>query len=129
MMRSMLTIIKLEVDMPRNVRTTLIAVAAVGAVMALVLGLHVGGSAVLRFGLYSQLIGAFIGGFLAIVSVNYPLRRGENMEPWLGRERLAWTLIGAGCVMWGIGECFWRYFLVQGMNPFPSQADIGYSSL
>ncbi len=115
--------------MPRNVRTTIIAVAAVGAVMALILGLHVGGSAVLRFGLYSQLIGAFIGGFLAIISVNYSLRRGENMEPWLGRERLAWTLVGAGCVMWGIGECFWRYFLAQNMNPFPSLADIGYSSL
>src|SRR5579884_2342558 len=31
--------------------------------------------------------------------------------------------------MWGIGECFWRYFLSQGLQPFPSLADIGYSSL
>ncbi len=115
--------------MQRNVRIVVILVGVVAAVMALILGLHVGGSEVLRFGLYSQLIGAFIGGFLAIISVNIPIRRGENAEPWLGRERLAWTLIGAGCVAWGIGECFWRYFLAQGLNPFPSQADIGYSSL
>ena len=31
--------------------------------------------------------------------------------------------------MWGIGECFWRYFLSIGQNPFPSVADFGYSSL
>jgi len=30
--------------------------------------------------------------------------------------------------MWGIGECFWRYFLALGQNPFPSIADLGYSS-
>ena len=115
--------------MPRNVRIVIFSVSVIAVVMALILGLHVGGSAVLRIGLYSQLIGAFIGGFLAIISVNFPIRRGENAEPWLRRERLAWTLIGIGCVMWGIGECFWRYFLAQGLNPFPSQADIGYSSL
>lgn len=115
--------------MPRNVRTVIIAVACIAAVMALILGLHVGGPTVLRFGLYSQLIGAFIGGFLTIFAANARVRRNEEMEPWLARERLTWTLIGVGCVMWGIGECFWRYFLSQGLNPFPSLADIGYSSL
>ncbi len=115
--------------MPRNVRVVVLVVASIAIAMTLILGLHVGGPTILRYGLYSQLIGAFIGGFLAIISVNYPARRDGNMQPWLGRERLAWTLIGAGCVMWGIGECFWRYFLARGVNPFPSQADIGYSSL
>ncbi|HEV2583117.1 MAG TPA: hypothetical protein VGT44_19810, partial [Ktedonobacteraceae bacterium] len=81
--------------MPGKVRITIGIVTAVAVVMALVLGLHVGGKAVLRIGLYSQLAGAFIGGFLAIISVNFPLRRGEQIEPWLRRERLAWTLIGA----------------------------------
>ena len=57
-----------------------------------------------------------------------PFHSGENAEPWLDRERFAWTLVGAGCIMWGIGECFWRYFLALGQNPFPSIADLGYSS-
>ncbi len=105
------------------------AMGVIAFFMILILGLHLFGPAVLKIGLYSQLFGALLGGIVAIVSVNIPIRRGEEVEPWLGRERLAWTLIGAGAIMWGIGECLWRYFLAQGMNPFPSQADIGYSSL
>lgn len=115
--------------MPRNVRIVIGLIAFITVIMALILGLHVGGNAVLRVGLYSQLFGAFVGGFLAIFAANWRIRRGEDMQPWLARERLAWTLIGVGCVMWGIGECFWRYYLAQGLNPFPSIADIGYSSL
>ena len=104
------------------------SVVGIGILMIFILGFHVGGDGVLRVGLYSQLIGAFIGGALAIISVNTPFHSGENAEPWLDRERFAWTLVGAGCIMWGIGECFWRYFLALGQNPFPSIADLGYSS-
>ncbi len=105
-------------------------VAGVAVVMALILALHLGGPAVLSIGRYSQLVGAFIGGSLAIISINMPIKRNENAEPWLGRERLAWTLIGAGCIAWGIGESFWRWYLAHGNpNPFPSAADFGYSSL
>jgi hypothetical protein len=113
----------------RNTYTLVGGMGFLAFVMWLVLGLHVGGNAIVQIGKYSQLLGAFIGGTLAIVAVNSSRRRGEQMEPWLGREQLAWTLIGAGCIMWGIGECFWRYFLSQGLQPFPSLADIGYSSL
>src|SRR5262249_32608871 len=35
---------------------------------------------------------------------------------------------GCGCMGWGIGECFWRYYVAQGQAPFPSLADFGYSS-
>ena len=116
--------------MRSTIRIVLYSVAGVAAVMALILGLHPGGDAVLSIGKYSQLAGAFIGGFLAIISVNMPMKRGEDTEPWLGRERLAWTLIGAGCIAWGIGESFWRWYLAHGNpNPFPSAADFGYSSL
>ncbi len=115
--------------MSRNIRSVIASVAVVAAIMALILGFHIGGQTALRVGLYSQLIGAFIGGCLTIVSANYPTRQRADTERWLGNERLAWTFIGAGCVMWGIGECFWRYFLAQGLNPFPSLADLGYSSL
>ena len=116
--------------MRSTMRIVLYSVVGIAVVMALILGLHLGGPSVLSIGKYSQLLGAFIGGFLAIISVNIPIKRGENAEPWLGRERLAWTLIGAGCVAWGIGECFWRWYLAHGVpNPFPSAADFGYSSL
>ena len=116
--------------MRSTVRLMLYSVAGVAVVMALIVGLHIGGRAVLNFGKYSQLVGAFIGGTLAIISVNMPMKRNENAEPWLGRERLAWTLIGAGCIAWGIGESFWRWYLAHGNpNPFPSAADFGYSSL
>lgn len=116
--------------MRSTIRSVLYSVAGVAVVMALILGLHLGGAAVLNIGKYSQLLGAFIGGFLAIISVNIPMKRGEDTEPWLGREQLAWTLVGVGCIAWGIGECFWRWYLAHGVpNPFPSLADIGYSSL
>ena len=113
----------------RNTRSVITSLAVVAAIMTLIVGFHVGGQTVLRIGLYSQLIGAFIGGCLTIASVNYPIGRRADAEPWLGNERLAWTFIGIGCIMWGIGECLWRYFLAQGLNPFPSLADIGYSAL
>ncbi len=116
--------------MRSTMRIVLYSVAGVAVVMALILALHLGGPAVLSIGKYSQLIGAFIGGSLAIISVNIPMKRDENVEPWLGRERLAWTLIGAGCIAWGIGESVWRWYLAHGNpNPFPSAADFGYSSL
>ena len=116
--------------MRSTMRIVLYSVAGVAAIMALILGIHPGGQAVLNIGKYSQLVGAFIGGSLAIISVNMPMKRSENVEPWLGRERLAWTLIGAGCIAWGIGESFWRWYLAHGNpNPFPSAADFGYSSL
>jgi diguanylate cyclase (GGDEF)-like protein/PAS domain S-box-containing protein len=45
-----------------------------------------------------------------------------------GRDRLSWTLIGAGILAWGFGQAAWTYMeLVLGMDrPFPSLADAGY---
>ena len=105
------------------------SIVGISILMVSIVAFHLGGTSVLKVGRYSQLLGAFIGGTLTLLAVNVPLRPEENMEPWLGRERLAWTLIGMGCILWGIGECFWRYFLFIGQkNPFPSLADLGYSS-
>lgn len=78
---------------------------------------------------FSQLAGAIVGGTITLIAVNKPVREDETVEPWLGRERAAWILIGYGCLMWGFGESFWRYFILTGQSPFPSVADIGYSSL
>ena len=69
------------------------------------------------------------GGIVAIVSVNIPIYFGEEAEPWLGNERLAWTLLGAGSIMWGIGECIYRYLLAHNLPNFPALSDVGYSSL
>jgi hypothetical protein len=86
---------------------------------------HVGGIA----WEFTQLAGAIIGGTIAVVSANIPLRNDEATEPLLRRERLAWTLVGVGLLMWGFGESFWRYYVLTNQSPFPSYADIGYSGL
>ena len=99
-----------------------------GFVMIGIVGLHLGGERVLKVGVYSQLLGAFIGGFLTLLSANTSWLSGEAAALWPKRERLGWTLIGCGCIMWGIGEGFWRYYFALGQNPFPSLADIGYAS-
>jgi hypothetical protein len=110
-------------------RGLIIAMAIIAAIMIMILGFHWFGPAVLKWGLYSQLFGAILGGIVAIVSVNIPIRFGEEAEPWLGNERLAWTLLGAGSIMWGIGECIYRYLLAHNLPNFPALSDVGYSSL
>jgi diguanylate cyclase (GGDEF)-like protein/PAS domain S-box-containing protein len=44
------------------------------------------------------------------------------------RTRIAWALIGASALSWGLGQTVWSYFeLVKGQQvPFPSFADLGY---
>ncbi len=114
--------------MPSHSRVVLGSVAGVGVLMILLLGFHLGGAGLLKVGIYSPLLGALIGGIMTLVYVNRPIRQEEDVEPWLERERLAWVLIGCGCIAWGIGESFWRYYESLGQNPFPSLADLGYSS-
>ncbi|MEO8955906.1 MAG: hypothetical protein ABI396_05580 [Ktedonobacteraceae bacterium] len=90
---------------------------------------HIGDSNfVLHVGEFSPLLGAAIGGFLALFSLFSSRRRMEATEPWLGNEQLAWILIGLGIIMWGLGESFWQYYTSIGQSPFPSLADIGYFS-
>jgi signal transduction histidine kinase len=45
-----------------------------------------------------------------------------------GRRRLAWLLIGASCLSWGLGEAVWGYYDLVLLDelPFPSMADVGY---
>ena len=105
------------------------SVAWIGILMLIIVVFHIGGSTIaLRVGQFSPLIGAFIGGFLALISAILPTQRREANEPWLRNERLAWALIGFGVILWGFGDCFWRYYMSIGQSPFPSMADIGYFS-
>ena len=98
-------------------------------IMIAILGFHLGGPAFLLLGLYLGTADALIGGIIVLVSVALPIRSEEDAEPWLSHERFAWILIGLGCLMWGIGDCIWHYYQALGQSPFPSLADIGYSSL
>jgi hypothetical protein len=115
--------------MNSSTRIVVRSAAWIGIIVLIIVAFHIGDSNfVLHVGQFSPLTGAFIGGFLALISVSFPMRRGEAAEPWIGTERFAWTLIGLGVIMWGIGDCFWRYCVSMGQSPFPSLADIGYFS-
>src|SRR6266567_2139660 len=114
-----------------NSSTRIVVRSAVwlGIIVLIIVAFHIGDSNfVLHVGHFSPLTGAFIGGFLALISVSFPIRRGESAEPWIGTERFGWTLIGLGVIMWGICDCIWRYYMSIGQSPFPSLADIGYFS-
>ncbi len=108
-------------------RTIIKAVGWICLGMVLVVVFRLGGTVALHVGQFSPLTGAFIGGLMVLFSVLSPIKRGENAEPWIGRERLSWILIGVGIIMWGLGETNWRYYISIGQQPFPSTADIGYS--
>ncbi|HEY0753405.1 MAG TPA: hypothetical protein VGD98_05535 [Ktedonobacteraceae bacterium] len=110
-------------------RCLIIIMIGIAILMIALLGLHLFGPTILHIGLYSQLFGALLGGLLAIISVNIPIRLGEEAEPWLGRERLAWTLVGAGAILWGLGECAYRYELANNLPNFPALSDWGYATL
>ncbi len=78
---------------------------------------------------FSQLLGAAVGGILTLYAALAPMKEDEQVEPWLGRERLGWLLVGCGLLMWAFGESIWRYYILTNQSPFPSYADIGYSSM
>ncbi|MBV9256622.1 MAG: hypothetical protein JO215_01245 [Ktedonobacteraceae bacterium] len=109
-------------------RVVLGLVIGIGTLMILILGFHVGGTELFAVGNFSPLVGALIGGALILICVNLPQHQTENGGSWLTQERLAWGLIGCGCIAWAIGESFWRYYRALGQNPFPSLADFGYAS-
>ncbi len=111
-----------------SVPTIIKAVMWVAAAMIIIVVFHLGGTIALRVGQFAPLTGAFIGGALTLGSVLYPRGRREKAEPWIKFEQVAWLLIGLGVVMWGFGESFWRYYISMGQTPFPSSADIGYST-
>ncbi len=109
-------------------RTAIRSVAWVAAGMIIIVVFHIGGTIAHVVGQFSPLTGAFIGGSLTLFCAAIPMSKREGTEPWTGFERLSWLLIGVGVLMWGIGETFWRYYISIGQTPFPSLADIGYSS-
>ena len=70
-----------------------------GFLMIGIVGLHLGGESVLKVGVYSQLLGAFIGGFLILL---LPTRLGcQERLPHSGRSANSWAgpslAVGASC--------------------------------
>jgi hypothetical protein len=118
--------------MRSHFRVVIGSVVAISILMVLVFLLegsfHLGGESLLQVARYCVLLGPLIASVLSLISVNIPLRQKENAEPWLRHERLAWILIGCGYIAWAIGEAFWRYYVAIGESPFPSLADIGFST-
>lgn len=60
------------------------------------------------------------------------LRRTRHLP---GERRIAWILLGWGCLAWGLGNAAWSYLelwsqrhlpLAERSIPFPSAADVGY---
>lgn len=115
--------------MRSHFRVVIGSVIGISIVMVLTLGLRLGGEGLVKIAGYFPILGALIGACLVLISVRLPIHQQENVEPWLKRERLAWTLIGCGIIPWGLSELLWDYYLAQGQNPFPSPADIGYSTV
>jgi hypothetical protein len=111
-----------------SIRTLIKAVAWVGAAMVIIVVFHLGGTIALHIGQFAPLTGAFIGGGLVLFSATYARPRNDITEPWIGLEQVSWILIGFGILLWGFGDSFWRYYVSQNQTPFPSLADIGYSS-
>src|ERR1019366_3103912 len=114
--------------MDSSIRTLIKAVAWIGAAMVVIVVFHLGGTIALHIGQFSPLTGAFIGGGLVLFSATYSRSRNDITEPWIGLEQVSWILIGFGIILWGCGDSFWRYYVSQNQTPFPSIADIGYSS-
>lgn len=85
------------------------------------LAFHWGGTAVTqRF----DNLGETLAAFVAAAACGIAAWRHQK------RTRIAWALIGASALSWGLGQTVWSYFvLVRGQQvPFPSPADLGYLS-
>jgi two-component system cell cycle response regulator len=104
--------------MPRAVRWTLIALAVWTVAYAVqgVLPSHP---------LNGSLLGKYASDAVQMAAALLCVLRG--LRPGSGRERRAWLLIGAGMVVWTLGDLYWSAVLTDLPNvPVPSPADIGY---
>src|SRR2546428_11479491 len=77
-----------------------------------------GGAVTQRFDNLGETLAAFIAAAVCAIAA----RRHQH------RTRIAWALIGASALFWGVGQAIWSYYeLVKGQQtPFPSFADLGF---
>lgn len=111
-----------------RLRLSVVLVLVMATSMIMIVVAHIGGVVALRVGQFAPLLGALTGGGLTLVCASLPQSHLSAFEEkWQWHEHLSWLFIGAGMICWGIGESFWRYFVVREQAPFPSLADIGYT--
>jgi hypothetical protein len=111
--------------MPSRLYLFISSVGGLGVLIAVFVIFHPGGI-VWQFG---PLTGAIVGGLIVMFTTGYSGSKKKDVEPWIAGEQMGWTLIGCGSLMWGLGECVWRYYTLTHQNTFPSLADIGYAAL
>src|SRR3989449_4461915 len=77
-----------------------------------------GGAATQRFDNLGETLAAFIAAAVC----------GIAAWRYQHRTRIAWALVGASALSWGVGQAIWSYYqLVKGQQPaFPSLADLGF---
>src|SRR5438874_13591711 len=107
--------------MARNRRfvTVLIGCAGFSLLFAAWLQLQWGGGEVTqRFDNLGETVAALVAAAVCGIAA----RRHQR------RTRIAWALIGASALSWGVGQAIWSYYeLVVGQQvPFPSFADLGF---
>src|ERR1700682_3929883 len=103
----------------RRLFIVLIGWAGFCAFFAAWLLFHWGGTAVTqRFDNIAETLAAFLAAAVCGIAAWRHQRR----------TRIAWALIGASALSWGLGQSVWSYYeLVKGQQvPFPSLADLGY---
>src|SRR3989441_6802551 len=77
-----------------------------------------GGVVTQRFDNLGETLAAFIAAAVCVIAA------WRHQQ----RTRIAWALIGASALSWGVGQAIWSYYeLVKGQQtPFPSFADLGF---
>src|SRR5579871_5598783 len=102
--------------MQKSSRFVLGGMSLIACIMIMLLGFRIGTPTMLSIGRYSPLAGAFIGGLLVLFATLLPQKQASTKGTWNTREKWAWVFVGSGCIAWGIGECFWRYYLAHGQS-------------
>jgi diguanylate cyclase (GGDEF)-like protein len=96
------------------------AVAAVLVVTALMIGaLFLPES----LGWDRTLVGNLVALVMSTVAAVCAFWRAANSA---GRHRRAWTALGAGIASWVVGESIWTWLQANGVEPFPSVADLAF---
>jgi diguanylate cyclase (GGDEF)-like protein/PAS domain S-box-containing protein len=104
---------------PRAWRRLWVAVAAVLALFAAVLGTDVAGD-------HASRTLSNVG--LAVAALSAAVACLARARSFTGRTRWGWALLGSGVLSWGLGQTAWFYLeSIRGdAVPIPSQADLGY---
>jgi diguanylate cyclase (GGDEF)-like protein/putative nucleotidyltransferase with HDIG domain len=75
-----------------------------------------------RFSVASNIFQSITPLFAGVCGVMYAIR-GENLST---NRRWGYALVGIGSALYGVGQVFFTYFIINDIEAFPSVADIPY---